>query len=136
MTLGGYRTTLSHPVSPPTAACPRQERLKMGITFGLMRVSVGIENPERPDRRFHPGSGGLQVAMRVTVKLHASLRNGRFEEGDLQVAELTPVRGLVQRLGIPADRLGILVVNGRHARLDDLLAPEDTVALFPPVGGG
>ncbi len=74
--------------------------------------------------------------MRVTVKLHASLRNGRFEEGDLQVAELTPVRGLVQRLGIPADRLGILVVNGRHARLDDLLAPEDTVALFPPVGGG
>jgi molybdopterin converting factor small subunit len=74
--------------------------------------------------------------MHITVKLHASLQNGRFEEGDLQVADPTPIRGLVQRLGIPAGQVGILVVNGRHARLDDLLAPEDTVSLFPPVGGG
>jgi cystathionine beta-lyase/cystathionine gamma-synthase len=44
MTLGGYRTTLSHPVSSSHGGVPEAERLKMGITNGLMRVSVGIED--------------------------------------------------------------------------------------------
>ncbi len=46
MTLGGYRTTLSHPVSSSHGGVPEAERLKLGITDGLMRVSVGIENAE------------------------------------------------------------------------------------------
>lgn len=45
MTLGGYRTTLSHPVLSSHHMVPEAVRQKMGITFGLMRVSVGIENP-------------------------------------------------------------------------------------------
>lgn len=44
MTLGGYRTTLSHPVMSSHYDIPEEERLKMGITYGLLRVSVGIEN--------------------------------------------------------------------------------------------
>jgi cystathionine beta-lyase/cystathionine gamma-synthase len=46
MTLGGYRTTLSHPVTSSHHGVPEAERLRMGITFGLMRVSVGIEDPD------------------------------------------------------------------------------------------
>jgi len=46
MTLGGYRTTLSHPVSSSHHGVPEEDRLRMGITFGLMRVSVGTEHPE------------------------------------------------------------------------------------------
>ncbi len=46
MTLGGYRTTLSHPVLSSHHGIPETERQKMGITFGLMRVSVGIESPD------------------------------------------------------------------------------------------
>lgn len=46
MTLGGYRTTLSHPVSSSHYDMPEEERLKIGITFGMMRISVGIENPD------------------------------------------------------------------------------------------
>jgi cystathionine beta-lyase/cystathionine gamma-synthase len=46
MTLGGYRTTLSHPVSSSHKSIPEGERQKMGITYGLMRVSVGIEDPD------------------------------------------------------------------------------------------
>jgi cystathionine beta-lyase/cystathionine gamma-synthase len=46
MTLGGYRTTLSHPVLSSHHGVPEAERQRMGITFGLMRVSVGIENPD------------------------------------------------------------------------------------------
>jgi len=43
MTLGGYRTTLSYPVMSSHESVPEEERLKMGITNGLLRVSVGIE---------------------------------------------------------------------------------------------
>jgi cystathionine beta-lyase/cystathionine gamma-synthase len=46
MTLGGYRTTLSHPVSSSHKSIPEGERQKMGITYGLMRISVGIEDPD------------------------------------------------------------------------------------------
>ncbi len=46
MTLGGFRTTLSHPVSSSHAALSPEERESMGITTGLMRVSVGAENAD------------------------------------------------------------------------------------------
>ncbi len=53
MTLGGYRTTLSHPVLSSHQMVPEAVRQKMGITFGLMRVSVGIENPNDLIADFH-----------------------------------------------------------------------------------
>lgn len=46
MTLGGPRTTLSHPVTSSHHDMPEAERQKLGITFGLLRVSVGLEDPE------------------------------------------------------------------------------------------
>ncbi|SFR65511.1 trans-sulfuration enzyme family protein [Anaeromicropila populeti] len=46
MTLGGYRTTLAHPVSSSHYDTPEEERAKMGITLGLIRISVGIEKAE------------------------------------------------------------------------------------------
>lgn len=46
MTLGGYRTSLSHPVMSSHYDVPEEERLKIGITDGLLRISVGIENPD------------------------------------------------------------------------------------------
>ena len=42
-TLGGYRTTLSHPVSSSHQDVPEPVRLKMGIHDGMMRISVGCE---------------------------------------------------------------------------------------------
>lgn len=44
MTLGGYRTTLSYPVLSSHYDMPEKDRLKIGITNGMMRISVGIEN--------------------------------------------------------------------------------------------
>ncbi|SUP43813.1 trans-sulfuration enzyme family protein [Veillonella criceti] len=46
MTLGGYRTTLSYPVMSSHYDVPKEERLKMGITDGLLRVSCGIEDTD------------------------------------------------------------------------------------------
>lgn len=46
MTLGGYRTSLAYPVMSSHYDVPREERLKMGITDGLLRISCGIENTD------------------------------------------------------------------------------------------
>lgn len=45
-TLGGIRTTLSHPLHSSHHHVPKEELDEMGISFGLMRVSVGIEDAE------------------------------------------------------------------------------------------
>ncbi|MFA9378417.1 MAG: aminotransferase class I/II-fold pyridoxal phosphate-dependent enzyme [Lachnotalea sp.] len=43
-TLGGIRTTLSHPLHSSHHHVPKEEREKMGISYGTMRVSCGIED--------------------------------------------------------------------------------------------
>jgi len=46
MTLGGYRTSLAYPVLSSHSCMPKEEREKMGITDGMLRISCGIENTE------------------------------------------------------------------------------------------
>ena len=45
-TLGGVRTTLSHPIHSSHHHVAQDDLDKMGISYGLMRVSVGIEDAE------------------------------------------------------------------------------------------
>jgi cystathionine gamma-lyase/cystathionine beta-lyase/cystathionine gamma-lyase/homocysteine desulfhydrase len=42
--LGGVETLISHPASMTHASMPAEERAKIGLTDGLVRVSVGIES--------------------------------------------------------------------------------------------
>jgi methionine-gamma-lyase len=44
--LGGVETILQHSASMTHAALPREARLKAGVTDGLIRLSVGIENEQ------------------------------------------------------------------------------------------
>ena len=44
--LGAVESLISHPASMTHASVPREERLKMGLTDGLLRISVGIEEVE------------------------------------------------------------------------------------------
>ncbi|MCI6639401.1 MAG: aminotransferase class I/II-fold pyridoxal phosphate-dependent enzyme [Pygmaiobacter massiliensis] len=46
MTLGGLRTTLSHPCTSSHHSVPDAERRALGITPGMFRVSVGLEDAE------------------------------------------------------------------------------------------
>jgi cystathionine beta-lyase/cystathionine gamma-synthase len=42
--LGGVETLISHPASMTHASVPPDRRAMLGITDGLIRVSVGIED--------------------------------------------------------------------------------------------
>ena len=44
--LGGVESLIDHPASMTHASIPKEEREKIGLTDGLLRISVGIENIE------------------------------------------------------------------------------------------
>lgn len=74
--------------------------------------------------------------MKLSVKLFATYRQGRFDVAELERPEGLTVGGLLAELGLPLAELGFVLVRGRHAGLDQVLAAGDTVSVFPKVGGG
>ncbi|MCL4519900.1 MAG: PLP-dependent aspartate aminotransferase family protein, partial [Thaumarchaeota archaeon] len=44
--LGAVETMITHPATMTHAAMSKKERLEAGITDGLVRLSVGLEDPD------------------------------------------------------------------------------------------
>ncbi|HEX9401750.1 MAG TPA: MoaD/ThiS family protein [Anaeromyxobacter sp.] len=74
--------------------------------------------------------------MRLTIKLFATFQKGRFVTAERECAPGTTLATLVDALGIPREEIGVLLVRGRHAELEHAPAQDDTVAIFPLLGGG
>lgn len=74
--------------------------------------------------------------MRITVKLFATFRNGRFDSELREYPAGTRVGAIVAELQLPLESLGIVMVNHRHVELERELCDGDTLAIFPLVGGG
>ena len=75
--------------------------------------------------------------MQVTVKLHASLRPyGRSDSNDglfpLETTEKATVREVIRELGIPPEKVRMILLNGRGVDSDRILSNGDRIALFPP----
>ena len=74
--------------------------------------------------------------MQITVKLFATFRVGRFAAQVMEYPAGTAIREVIRTLHIPEDQLGIIMVNYRHASLEQQLEEGDNLALFPLLGGG
>ncbi len=74
--------------------------------------------------------------MQITVKLFATFREGRFKVETWNVRSPYTVGQLVSALQLPIEKLGVLLVNGRHVGLEHLLNDKDICAVFPRIGGG
>jgi molybdopterin synthase sulfur carrier subunit len=74
--------------------------------------------------------------IRITVKLFATLREGRFEVLEHRFTEGVTIGDVLRELAIPEKQATIILVNGRHSELTTRLAEGDVLAIFPPVGGG
>jgi sulfur-carrier protein len=74
--------------------------------------------------------------MRVKVKLFAGLQKGRFDSGELEFPDETRIRNVLEIIGVPESEAALIFVNNTHAELDFVLKDGDTLAFFPPVGGG
>ena len=74
--------------------------------------------------------------MRVTVKLFANFRNGRFDIEEKEYPGESSVLSIVHALQIPPEEIGIILLNGRHAELKEAPSAGDTLSIFPLLGGG
>lgn len=46
------------------------------------------------------------------------------------------VRELAEKIGLPLSEIKIVMLNGRHATLDQRINDNDRIGYFPAVGGG
>jgi sulfur-carrier protein len=74
--------------------------------------------------------------MKVTVKLFATFRIGRFGEINKEYDAGTTVGDVLKELSLPADEIGATLINHRHVEEDQQLKDGDTLSIFPLVGGG
>lgn len=74
--------------------------------------------------------------MHVTVRLFATLRQNREKEMVMEVPDESVIKDIIERLNINRKDAAILMINGKGAKLDAILADHDTVSIFPPLGGG
>jgi molybdopterin converting factor small subunit len=79
--------------------------------------------------------------IRVKVKLFATLRRYYPELGiggglDVELPDGATVGQLVNHLGLPADHVRVVFINGIARDESYTLSDGDEVGIFPPVGGG
>ena len=76
------------------------------------------------------------MALRVVIKLFASLRIGRFRTEEHSIPEGSTVLDALNRLELQLQQVSIVRVNGKAVADDYELQDSDQLALFPPMGGG
>jgi len=74
--------------------------------------------------------------MVVEVRLFATFRENRFKKQEMDFPEGASLDNLLDQLKIPKEQIGILLINGRTATLDQKLTANDIVSIFPAIGGG
>lgn len=74
--------------------------------------------------------------MRITVKLFANFRTGRFSVEEREYPEGTTIGQVADSIALPHAEIGVMMVNSRHAKLDRELNEGDILAYFPLLGGG
>ncbi len=82
-----------------------------------------------------------KASIEIEVKLFATLRDylpkgsGRFS-CKMEVDGSTRVQDILSRLKIPDEFPKIILINGVHAKKDQLFKEGDVLSIFPPVAGG
>jgi molybdopterin converting factor small subunit len=74
--------------------------------------------------------------MKITIKLFATFRDGRFKEEQREIPEGITLRQVVADVGIVEREIGMTLINGCHAPLDKVLSDGDNIFLFPMLTGG
>lgn len=74
--------------------------------------------------------------MNITVKLFANLRINNEKEVSMDLLEGSTPKDIINLLNIKEEDAAIIMINGRRKELLSVIEESDTVAIFPPVGGG
>ncbi|MHB1134604.1 MAG: MoaD/ThiS family protein [Chloroflexota bacterium] len=79
----------------------------------------------------------MRVQVKVFATLVRSVPNTRAGVAfDRHLPEDASVADLIASLGLAAHEVRLVFVNGLAKDTSHILAPDDEVGIFPPVGGG
>jgi len=76
------------------------------------------------------------MTMHVVVNLYSALRIDRFAKAEVELPEGATVTDLLDKLQIPLQDVGIVMVNARSGSFQQKLQADDKITLIPPIGGG
>ena len=105
---------------------------KKPLQNNVLEITLHITETVVP----HSGTQLWDVLMKIEIKLFASLRVERFKTEVREYPPATGIRQVVRGLGILEKDVGIVLLNGQHASLEDSLKNGDTLSLLPLVDGG
>lgn len=75
--------------------------------------------------------------IKIELKLFVTLSEYLPESGEhVEILENSNLNDLISFLDIPDDSVKLIFVNGKMQNRNYILAHNDRVGLFPPVGGG
>ncbi len=77
----------------------------------------------------------LQVFLNASLRLYVPGYNP-YAGIALEVSPGTPVSLVIDQLGLPAEEVTLIMVNGARQQPDFALQGEERLGLFPPIGGG
>lgn len=72
----------------------------------------------------------------ITIKLFATLSQYTPADETYPVEPGTTIRDLLGQLGVPADEVKLIFINGKKGDVTATLQGGERVGIFPPVGGG
>lgn len=73
---------------------------------------------------------------RIKVKTFATLNTVFPSVPDFPLNEGDRVLDIMNRMGIPPEKVTIIFINNVHAEAESSLKDGDVLGLFPPIGGG
>ena len=76
------------------------------------------------------------MTMRVRVSLYSALRIDRFAEAEVELTEGATINDLLEKLDLPLQDIGIVMVNAHSGTFQQRLQPGDRITLIPAIGGG
>ena len=76
------------------------------------------------------------MTMRVRVSLYSALCIDRFAEAEVELTEGATISDLLEKLDLPFQDIGIVMVNAHSGTFQQRLQPGDRITLIPPIGGG
>jgi hypothetical protein len=74
--------------------------------------------------------------MAVDIEIYGQLLPGVQRRQVLHLEEPVTVLEIANLLGLDADEIGLISIDGVQCEMDDEVAPECRLCFFPPMSGG
>ena len=71
--LGDAKSLITHPATTTHSRLKPEARAELGISDGMLRLSVGLEFPRRSHGRHRPGAGGGSAGLRCAAKARSTV---------------------------------------------------------------